>query len=434
MARVPPIPMGTHPEIYLSIEGGDNIGHIFEKIEWRAMVNAGYVLKASFADSYWNVLRKLLVDDKYLQNGRKKPTRVVWELIWPGSESTGKYNGYLINVDATGINTGGTLSFTVIDPPTYWLNAGDSSGKSYKGSVKSVIEQVLNEYYIIPNGGSKHGSYDVSNTLDNVENRWYMMRMDPKTFINSLVDWAAGVSVDKTNFMISSDGYGESNSTIVIKEQSVKESVNLGMWIFDTNAPGAQDAIDFNMSCNTFLSVFQKQLITSGISATTENYMDRITDIQKVVLHIDDIATANKKNVIINQDEGFAKPNPSNAKGVPHEWSTSIISIPEHSGGDLGVRYSGYVDGRARNQFLSMLNMVMRMKLRITGEPMRELNNAHNLGVSKVNIAWQDADLKSFTLGSNWLVNGYHHVVRRDSWYTYVYLNRLDWDALAQIV
>jgi hypothetical protein len=178
--------------------------------------------------------------------------------------------------------------------------------------------------------------------------------------------------------------------------------------------------------------VFQRQLITSGISAVSGRYFDRITDKDRQILHVYDERTPTKKNVDIGPDKGFKKPGiPPSAFEPPHEWASSIMMVPQHNAGDLGIPYDKYIDGRARTMFLNMLNLVMRLKIRVIGETSPELANSHNLGVSKLKIAWQDAEFQQFFADGDWLVYGYHHVMTRRDWYTDLYLARLDYDASA---
>jgi hypothetical protein len=105
------------------------------------------------------------------------------------------------------------------------------------------------------------------------------------------------------------------------------------------------------------------------------------------------------------------------------------MAIPEHNGGDVGLQYSKYIDGRARGKFLNMLRFVMRVKIRVIGERSKVLANSHNLGVSKLNIVWIDPGGKIYFVDGDWLVYGFHHVVTRAGWHTDLYCYRLDWDS-----
>jgi hypothetical protein len=152
------------------------------------------------------------------------------------------------------------------------------------------------------------------------------------------------------------------------------------------------------------------------------------------VVHVYDENTPSKKNVYIDQTRGFKKPEQVPSPTKPHEWSTAVMAIPEHNAGDLGMKYKDYIDGRARGLFLQMLNLVMRLKLRVVGEHNQDLANCHNLGIETLSLIWRDADNQKYFLDGDWLIYGFQHVVTREKWYTDLYLARLDWDASAQHV
>jgi hypothetical protein len=341
----------------------------------------------------------------------------------------------MTDMDAKGINASGGLEFVAVDPPSYWLNAGDASGKAYTGTVKQVIEQVIDEYFIEPNKkefGPPGGRKEVSETLDkNKENTWWMMRQDPKTFIGSLLDWSSSITEKKTNWIVSSGGSIEDVPTIWVKEQATRRSVNYGLFILDVKTPTANDIYDFEFLADNFISVFQKHIITQGISAISGRYLDRKVDEPRKIVHVYDDNTSQKRNVQIDPERGFAKPRDNPSPEKPHDWSTAVMAIPEHNAGELGIPYHEYIDGRARLLFLNMLNMVMRVKIRVTGEPMKELANSHNLGVSKLKIAWKDADDQDYFMDKDWLVYGFHHLASPDNWTTDIYCARLDYDAAA---
>jgi hypothetical protein len=79
-----------------------------------------------------------------------------------------------------------------------------------------------------------------------------------------------------------------------------------------------------------------------------------------------------------------------------------------------------------------MLNLVMRMKIRVQGE--RLLDDSSKLGVAKCNISWKDIDGEPYFLSGNWLVYGFHHSASPEAWFTDIYIARLDHDASAQKV
>jgi len=427
-------PTSSHPILYLTIAGREDTGRLFTKFEWKSMVNGGYIIRAKLQDSDWLMLQGIATEF-YLQKGRKEPTEVIFELEHPGivgpNAKTGKYKAYMTDLDARGINKSGSLEFVAVDPPSFWLNGGASSGKVYTGNVQSVIEQVLEEWFILPNPGG--GGRDVSKTTDFEQNKWWMMRQDPKTFIRSLLDWSAKITEKETNWLVSSDGALERGKpTIHVKEQAAKEPVFIGIFAMNTRTPGANDIYNFEFLADTFISCFQKQMITQGISAVSERYFDRIMDESRKIVHVHDDNTSNKWNVNISQDQGFAKPTDiPGAVEKPHEWSTSLWMVPQHNAQDIGKRYDEYIDGRARGQFLDMLSLVMRIKIRCTGIAVRELNNSHNLGVSWLTIKWMQPSpkLEPYFLSGDWMVYGFHHIVTIGHWYTDIYAERIDYDS-----
>jgi hypothetical protein len=429
----------THPEIYLRIAGGPNIGDLFQKLEWKSFTNGGYIIRARISDSYWNVLHKLATDF-YLAKGRRQPTPVIFEFIWPGvagTPSTGKHLAYMADMDARGINAGGSLEFIAVDPASFWLNAGDAAGSVYTGKVSSVIEEVLNKYFVEPNQQFAKTTIEVGETEDSDQNKWWMMRMDPKTFIRSMLDWSSSITKDKTNWIVSSGGSLDGEDPvckIIVKEQAKRPVVNYGTYVIDLRTPNMNDVLNFEFLSDNMLSVFQKNMITQGISAVSERFLDRKMDKEKKIVHVHDDNTSQKKKTNIDPKHGFAKPGEVPSPETPHQWSTSILSVPEHNAGDLGVTYDKYIDGRARDSFLNMLNMVMRIKIRVTGEVSPQLADSHNLGTSKLKLVWIDADGQSYFMDGDWLVYGFHHIATRQTWVTDIYCSRLDYNANAQVV
>lgn len=431
-------PVSEAPKIFLTIDDSPDFGYMFSRFEWRSFTNGGYIIRCKLQDPYWQILLSLIND--YLRKGRKEPTKVVFELSWPSSGSTGKHLAFMADLDARGIQSGGGLEFIAIDPPSYWLNAGDSAGSVYKGKVSDVMKKVVNDYFVGPNGPYGGGAVQVSETQDSNQGMWYMMRQDPKTFLGSMIDWASSITAKKTNYIVSSDGFTDNGPpSIWIKEQAERQPANLGTFVVDRKTPAANDTYNFEFLSDNVISVFQKTLITSGMSAISERYLDRKTGSpphtgqdSDCIVHVHDENTANKKKANIGPEQGFAKPgSPPTAKGKPHEWSTHVMAIPQHNAGDVGLTYDKYIDGRARGLFLNMLNLVMRIKVRVTGEPSRTLAVSHNLGVSKLTLLWSSGDNKPYFMGGDWLVYGFHHSVTRGEWHTDLYCARLDYDANA---
>jgi hypothetical protein len=394
------------PVMTISIAGGADIGQNLTKFEWASFVNGGYIIRAKVSDPFFNYLKNLAVKG-YLKEGRSKETPVKFKIAWSGGNETKQRLAFMTDLQAHGFNEGGEIEFVAIDPPSFYLNEGTADGRVYEGRISDVIRQVVQEYA----PGIK---VDVTKTLDNETNKWWMMRQDPHTFIRSLLDHAAGVTPKRTSWIVSSV-----DEEINIKEQADLIGQDFGIYYINRHGDAPGDALQFDMLADNFVSPLQTKLITSGISAISGEYLDKITDSGQNKVFVKDENTSNKVNTNITPKQGFAKPN--------KKWATSVMAIPEHSAGDLGIQYSKYIDGRARGLFMNMLNLVMRVRVRVTGEPL--LHDSSDLGVSTVTLTWQDIDGEPYFLSGRWLIYGFHHTVTHEHWFTDLYLARLDYNA-----
>lgn len=399
------------PLVVIKIADGPDIGTKFTRLEWSSFINGGYIIHAQLSDPNFNLLKDLATKG-YLKDGRKKPTDVNFQIQWAGGDKTDLRLAYMTDMELLGITQTAELDFIAMDPPSWLLNAGKADGKAYKGKVSDVIKKVVGEY--APGIDIK-----VTDTIDNDHNIWYMMRQDPQTFIKSLLDWSPGVTPQHTHWVVASV-----DTKLIIKEQADLTPHDFGVFYINRNGSSANDAIEVEMLTDNFVSPLQTKLITAGISAISGEYLDKVSDMGENKVFVKDKTTPNKVNVNIGPTQGFKKPE--------QEWATSVMAIPEHSAGDVGVPYSKYIDGRARGLFLNMLNLVMRVRIRVTGDA--AFHDSSQLGVSTATLSWTDLDGEPYFLSGRWLVYGFHHIVTQDSWWTDVYLARLDYDATAKKV
>lgn len=399
------------PVAIISIAGGPDIGPNLTKFEWISFVNGGYMIRAKVSDPFFNYLKSVAING-YLAEGREIETPVTFTLKQGNSgEQTKQRTAYMTDLQAHGVNEGGEIEFVAIDPPSFYLNEGTADGRVYTGRVSDVIKQVVKDF-------APGIDVEVTKTTDNEKGKWWMMRQDPHTFIRSLLDFSASLTPQKTSWVVASV-----DKKIVIREQASLQGKDLGVYYVNRKHKGAADALQFDMLADNFVSPLQTKLITSGISAVSGEFLDKITDSQEQKVIVKDentSAKANAKNLTPKQ--AFAKPH--------KKWATSVMAVPEHSAGDIGTQYSKYIDGRARGLFMNMLNLVMRVKLRITGEA--QLDDSSLLGTSTATLTWQDIDGNPYFLSGRWLVYGFQHTMTKDMWYTDLYLARLDYDAAAK--
>jgi hypothetical protein len=391
--------------------GGIDLSNTFEKLEWKATVNNGYAVKARILDPYFNLLKKV-TDEVYLKKARKEPVEVIFNLQWVSDaekKKTEDRTAYMINLYSAGSGENGRLEFIAIDPPTWLLSRGKADGKYYEGSASDVIKKVCQE-----NGVNE---VNVSNTIDNKNGSWWMMRQDPKTFILSILEWSSSVVPNKTKWIVT-----PKDKELFIKEEKDLQSKDLGLIRVSTKNSEIADAVGFELLMDNFSHAMYSEEHTASLSSVSGYFIDKTTEPDKAV--VSDKNTGNKANTNFGGDRGFDV--------TDKKFSTFKMAIPEDSAGGVGVKYQDYVSGTARNEFLNMLGFIMKIMVRINGDPVFE--DPQQLGVSTVTLQWVGIDGEPYFLAGHWMVNGFHHTITPKTWHTGLYLNRLDYNATARKV
>jgi hypothetical protein len=380
------------------------------RLEWKAFINNGYIVRARLHDPYFNLFKEI-TEKQYLRKGRNEPIKVVFNYEWKskGDNKTEDRIAYMINLYARGIPESAELEFIAIDPPTWLLSRGKSKGKYYEGNVSDVIKKVCQE-----NGVD---DVEVTNTIDNKNGNWWMMRQDPKTFILSLLDWSTSVTPNKTKWVVNSK-----DKKLVIKEEHDLESKDLGLFSVTSKKIQASDISDFEVLLDNFSHVLYSEEHTAGLSATSGYFIDQVTEKEKTRVY--DKNTGNKTNTKFGDDRGF--------KVTDKRFSTFDHAIPEESAGNVGLKYQDYIDGRARLEFLDMLGYIMRIRVTVDGD--KTFSDPLDLGVSTITLQWIGSDNEPYFLSSHWLITGFWHKATPAGWETDLYINRLDFDAAARKV
>jgi hypothetical protein len=421
------------------LTGDRDWGRQFSSFEFKGMLNGGYIIRAELFDSHFNLLKRLMGgaagdDQQYLKKARDMPDGPVaceFQIRWHSEievnypeKTTRIQKAFVLSVTAGGTSADkGLITLVAIDPPSWYLNTGDASGEVYKGNVGKVIEQVLDKYCPV--------QYEVSKTNDSEQNKWWMMRQDPKTFIASLTDWSSAVTANKTQWIIGMDGNPVAGGPqLIIKEQNEVPSTQRALYhLWATE--GHDNVNKWELMTDNALAITNTKLVTSGISAMSGGYMDKITDKEEKKLWAKDITTKNKKVARTKRWQSFTKPDDSAGKDFKDQigWS-AVTSIPEvYSAGDIGMKFIDYIDGRPRAMYLNLVNALFRMKLTVTGDGVWD--NTLNLGVDTAFLQWFNADGQPWFVTGNWIVNGFHHHVKRRIWWTDVYVSRYDYDSEA---
>lgn len=434
--------------------GGDtvNLSRAVVKFEWKSMVNGGFIVRARLEDPYFALLEKYIEGDSgLLRSGRQhdNPTLVTFRMRWDTGYTGPKRVALVTDMQAIGDRTySGGFEFIAVDPVSYYINSGDASGKMYKGKIGGkggIIDQVIKEYAV--KDISKLGyslEVEVGDTTDQ-ENTYWQMRQDPKTFIGSLLEWSSSLTKHKTSWIVAN---GQDTADYKKLKIEVKESHTSKLsWPKDVTESGSiiegrplvlryggppqqpiGDIHSWSIVTNNFLSALNTKLVTSGISSISGEYLDTVVDTDEKFVSVKDDNTENKPNPKLKPQQAFKKPI-NDERGWSH-----VQFIPEFNGGDLGVPYKEYISGRARKNYLDLLNLLMRIKVTVRGQP--RLFDSTELGRTKVNLKWLkiqpvDGPQQRFTDG-DWLMYGWHHRCSNTfGWETDVFLMRLDYDAKA---
>lgn len=408
-----------------------NYNQLWTHFEFVGMVNSGYYIKARVADPNHNLFRDL-VENKYFRFGRSQPLKTVVKFTikskpLPNHPETSTLQQEAIITEfksSGGAGDGGYLEFIAVDPASLYLSYGSASGKCYKGRIDQVIKKVIEEY-------AKPIKLSISKTSGSDQTRWWMMRQDPKTFITSLLDWSVPLTMKKTHWMIGVDNYNLS-----IREQADYVSQLKGYYRYfaDDKADTISRA---KFLLNNAFTLTSTKYLSTGLSSTTGEYLDRITDQKEQYVITKNTNTENKLMPKIGPDSGPFSPNDSPAT---HYGISAIPSIPEiYSAGDLGMQYKQYVAGFSRNLWLNLSMSAYKAMFTVSGHG--AWTNTVGLGADTIFVRWVPAvnyeepsySGKSWQNGF-WIVNGFHHRVVPGSWTTDLYCTRDCVDAVAKSV
>jgi len=426
----------------LKIDFGDSDdtdwGYLFSKIRFKGMLNGGYILKATLFDSEMALLPKL-IERGYFQNVRKKPVVITFQIFRKPTEDLNAFNPRLMtrkqkaivfSMKVTGRGSKAGLEITAIDPPSWFLNAGDAAGKAFTGNVSKVIKDVIGEYTRNSSFGNIRS--EVTDTNDAKNNKWHMMRQDPKTFIKSLLEWSSPLTPNKTQWLVSMDGNPTGGPHLAIKEQAAYQSKSRGYYTYRERSDNSVSTIkDWSIINNNALSIAQTKIVTQGAAATAGIFYDRTTDEEENVVYVSDRVTNEKQVAKVKDWQSTSKPPDSRDAKTPEIGMTSVMSIPEIP--EMGLTYDQYIDGRARDMWLSMTNNLMQLKVKVIGHG--EWYNTFGLGVDTVFLDWSKEPNPGvspnpfyFAAGS-WIVYGFEHVANRKSWFTNLLCARWDHDS-----
>lgn len=436
--------IGLAPEVFVKVhradEGQLNVGGNCTKYEFMAMLNGGELVSARFSDPNFTVYKNL-VGNIYFRYSRKDeiaPVEVESFIKWISDADpplkTVRQSHSLVTMAPNCKTNASEIEFLAVDTPSYILAGGDAGGYSYEGNISGVVRQVVERY----GRGWISLEFD-GETIDSKYNKWWQHRMDPKTFILSLLEWSTSLSAHKTRWMLYPDEY-----MLRIKEQKAVTSLHRATYEWRGYGGAADkrpgDILRWEFIGNNALQMVQHQLVTSGMSAVSGAYFDQsqYRD-KKDVVFVGDRQTEEKYKPEVEDAGNIAKsydrPNPG-ADPVDDKvigWS-SVPAIPELSAGDMGLKYRDYIDGYARGIYLSTATALMRIRFRVPGHYI--WSGSEGLGVDTIDITLTSSleGAPPYFVAGNWIVYGFHHIYTPGKWVTDLYCYRLDRDAAAKAI
>jgi len=401
-----------------------SVGSSFSRVEFTGMMNSGYIFKAKLYDAHFNMYSQL-IENNYFTHGRNNPTKIEFSLKHgpdaDNSRKTKRQTAILVSLEVTSRDSDkADVEITAIDPPSYFLSAGTCSGEVITGRMSEAIQEVLDKIGNLQT--------EVALSSDSTNNKWYMMRQDPKTFISSLLEWSSGLTTTKTNWITSVDGF-----RIRIKDQGSIESAQRAFYKKAADA-GQSSIYGCSIVSDHSLSILQTKLITHGVSAVKGIFYDKETDTNQNRVYVKEKTTKGKKVATLTGDyQSYV--GPSDQLQPPYAGFTSIQSIPElNSSGGLGLDYDSYIDGRARKLFLETNLKILNARFKVVGHEI--WTNTFGLGNDTIYIKWTKgktdlfpdgkAPEDTYWLTGNWLVYGFHHILTRGTWTTDLYCSRYD--------
>jgi len=425
----------------MSGEEWPNSGGNCLEYEFTAMLNGGEQVRAKFSDPHFTIYKNFVGNDyfQYSRNEARSPIELESLVRWNTNLKTAKQSHALVTMAPSSTKNASEIELLAVDFPSYLLAAGDAGGGSYQGNVSSVIEQVIKKY----SKDKCKVKFD-GKTRDSEFNRWWQLRMDPKTFILSLLEWSTSLSDNKTRWFLYPDG-----DTLIIQEQAAVQSQNRATyeWRGFGGTPDGKpgDILEWEFIGDNALQLLNQQLVTSGMSSISGQYFDQSQYKQnKDVVYVGDSQT-NKKYKPKTDGSGtlgnstrllrsYYKPNDEADPQLNTVGWTAMPSIPEFSAGDMGLRYRDFIDGRARNAYLSSSSTLLRMRVRVLGHYI--WSGSEGLGADTIYISLTSSlpGGPPYFVHGNWIVYGFSHIYHPGSWVTDLYCYRLDRDATATAV
>lgn len=421
--------MGPKGETPITNNQGENYwSHLVRQLEYSARVNSGYRVEIKLRDPGFELLSGLEKKGFFLDI-RRRPLVVKFVLSqsdqFDPDESTPERTAIV-----TGTEAGSPVGFdeafftlVAIDPPSFFLNIGDAGGGVFTGKLEDAINKMVKKYAPLI-------EFSMGETDTAKDNKYWMMRMNPKAFMGSLLSWATAVSKKRTRWLLMPEDY-----KLRIQEQADFEPSVKGYYLKMVEKTEGDTVRAWAVKANNFLTCMHTKLVTSGLSATTGEYLDRKMDKKEEFVFVKDTNTPGKIVAETLPIFTFDKPPDGIGSGSADGdrtqsivgWSP-IISEPElYSAGEIGRPYKKYVSGQARGTYLGLLDGVMNLTIEVPGHHI--WGSTVGLGSDLASIVFEMSGGGFYFISGKWVVNGFRHVWVSTVWHTFLDLTRIDADA-----
>ena len=397
------------------------------RIEFTAMLNGGELVQAEIIDPYFSKFDKIMGKD-YFESSRNDacaPIDLSTDLHWDG-DSELAINPQLTHAVAaiwpSGSGNAATINILAVDYASYYLNGGDAGGYCYTGNVQDVVKQIVQKY----SRGAVQLTLDTK-TKDSKYNKWWQMRLDPKTLIISLLEWSTPLTQHQTRWLL----YPEDKKLRIV-EQGEMDSKHRAdyMWRgYGGDQKGTGDILEWEFAGDNALQMYENQLVTGGISAVSVVYYDQSQfKKSKQKTFVGDQNTSDKIIPNVPKDKSYTRPNPDSDPLTGSVGWSFVQAIPEFSGGDLGIKYDQYMDGRARSMYLAFTNTFLRARFTVFGHHIWGCSEGLGVDTIGIKITTENDSMPYFFDGS-WMIYGFKHVATRDEWITELYASRYDYNS-----
>ena len=422
----------------------DDYGSRVISAEFTGMVNNGYRVSFRVNDAFLLILNDLIEQD-YFKIAKTQPLYVDFQFKDTSGNTTVPDNAtplrtaIVTNMEfLQGPFEKGLAEITAVDPVTYFLSTSFGDG----GVLVGRLDQALAELF---KREVQYVDVTIAKFRGSDAMRWYLLRMDYKTFLMNMLEYGAGLTYDQTGILLETDGF-----TLNITTQGQNPSRQRRFYSWGQGQPNT--VLTGQITSNNSQFVTAGAISSAGTPSTFKAYFSNDnestfngTPIFKYCV-VDESYTKEKQIPKVPMEGSFlgpdlnalndavVSPKAQNALGI---GMTNMKAMPEmYSGGEVGVPYQDYLDGKARAYYYGLLNNELKGVITVPGDG--EFADTKGLGVDTVYIRWTvppNTGEGPYWANGNWCVYGFRHSFKvSKGWLTDIYISRFDSNATGKQV